>query len=395
MQKKTKTGLSLLTAGILLFGAGHSGAAQQPEDPIQAAVNAAIQPLMQAQGIAGMAVAVTLDGQPHYFNYGVTSLESRQAVTNDTLFEVGSLSKTFTATLAAYAQATGKLSLAAPASHYLPSLRGDRFDHISVLNLGTYTAGGLPLQFPDAVSSPQQIVDYFNHWTPDSAPGTHRRYSNPSLGLFGYLAAKSLGQPFDVLMENTLLPKLGLQHSYIKVPQDRMGLYAQGYTKDDKPVRLGPGALDAEAYGIKTSSADLIRYVEANMQPATLEKPLQQAIATTHTGYYRVDGMTQGLGWELYPYPVTLDRLLAGNSTPMAMEAHEVSWLNPPQPPQDSGLLNKTGSTNGFGSYVAFVPARRIGIVMLANKNYPNAERVKAAHAILSALENQTAGSRP
>ena len=47
-----------------------------------------------------------------------------------------------------------------------------------------------------------------------------------------------------------------------------MGLYAQGYNKDDKPVRVGPGALDSEAYGVKTSAADLIRYVEANMKPA-------------------------------------------------------------------------------------------------------------------------------
>lgn len=356
------------------------------QDQMETLVNAAVRPVMQAQGIPGMAVAVTVNGTPHYFNYGVASKESAQPVTENTLFEIGSLSKTFTATLAAYAQASGKLSLSDKASQVWPALRGSAFDHISVLQLGTYTAGGLPLQFPTAADSADKMLGYFKQWQPTCAAGTHRLYSNPSLGLFGYLAAQSMGQPFDELMDNTLLPKLGLKHTYLNVPLAQMNLYAQGYNKDDKPVRVGPGALDSEAYGVKTSTSDLIGYVQANLQPSSLEKPLQQAIALTHTGYYRVGEMTQGLGWELYQYPVTLDQLLAGNSPQMAMEAHKVQWLNPPQPQPENLLLNKTGSTGGFGAYALFVPSKDIGIVILANKNYPIAERVKIAHQILSAL---------
>ncbi|MGV8888417.1 MAG: class C beta-lactamase [Pseudomonas sp.] len=356
------------------------------QDQIETVVNAAIRPVMQAQAVPGIAVAITVNGQSHYFNYGVASKENGKAVTKDTLFEIGSVSKTFTATLAAYAQATGKLSLSDKASSVLPELRGSAFDNISVLQLGTYSAGGLPLQFPGDADAPDKMLGYFKQWKPTYAAGTHRQYSNPSLGLFGYLAAKSMGQPFDELMEKSLLPELGLKHTYLKVPQTQMGLYAQGYNKDDKPVRVGPGALDSEAYGVKTSAADLIRYVEANMKPASLEDPLQRAIAMTHTGYYKVGEMTQGLGWEFYNYPVTLDTLLAGNSTQMAMEAHEVQWLNPPLPQPKNVLINKTGSTSGFGTYVAYIPSEDIGIVILANKNYPNPERIKIAHTILSAL---------
>lgn len=374
--------LKILAVCVALLASGQCVA----QDQIETVVNAAVQPVMQAQAVPGIAVAVTVNGKPHYFNYGVASKESAQPVTENTLFEIGSVSKTFTATLAAYAQATGKLSLSDKASSVLPDLRGSAFDNISVLQLGTYSAGGLPLQFPDDADAPDKMLGYFKQWKPTYAAGTHRQYSNPSLGLFGYLAAQSIGAPFDDVMEKTLLPKLGLKHTYLKVPQAQMGLYAQGYNKEDKPVRVGPGALDSEAYGVKTSAADLIRYVEANMKPARLEDPLQRAIAATHTGYYKVGDMTQGLGWEFYPYPVSLDKLLAGNSTQMAMEAHEVQWLTPPQPQPESVLINKTGSTGGFGAYVAYVPSKDIGIVILANKNYPNPERIKIAHTILSAL---------
>ena len=351
-------------------------------------VDSSVEPLMQQQDIAGLSVAVVNKGKVQYFNYGVANKDKQQRVTEDTLFEIGSVSKTFTATLGGYAAASGKLKLSDMASQYLAALKGSAFDRISLLQLATYTPGGLPLQFPDAADSAGTMLNYFQHWKPTYAPGAQRLYSNPSIGLFGYLSAQSLGQPFNVAMEKTLLPKLGLTNTHVSVPADKIPTYAQGYDKDQKPVRVGPGALDSEAYGIKTSTQDLAQYVMLNMHPQTLEKPLQQAIATTHTGYYTVNGMTQGLGWEYYPYPITLQALMEGNSTPMAMEPHTVKWLAPAQAQPANVLYNKTGSTRGFGAYVAYVPSKDMGVVILANKNYPNAERVKVAHAILSALDH-------
>ncbi|MCF5172946.1 class C beta-lactamase [Pseudomonas canadensis] len=384
MPQLSLSGVRNLGAVALFLATGHCLAA----DDLGAVVDASVKPLMQQQSIPGLVVGVVKDGKAQYFNYGVASKDAKQPVSENTLFEIGSVSKTFTATLAGYAVASGKLTLTDPASQYLPALRGGKFDHISLLNLGTYTAGGLPLQFPRAADNTQHMISYFQQWKPDFAPGTQRLYSNPSLGLFGYLAAQSLKQPFDQLMEKTLLAKLGLKHTFVTVPKSQMNLYAQGYGKDGQPVRVGPGAMDSEAYGIKTSASDLLHYVEVNMRPATLDPVLQQAITTTHTGYYTVEGMTQGLGWEMYPYPIKLDALVEGNSTKMAVEPHPVNWLTPPQAPHADTLVNKTGSTNGFGAYVAYVPSKGMGVVILANKNYPNGERVKVAHAILSALDH-------
>jgi len=288
------------------------GSAAHADATLQTRVDATIRPVMAEHDIAGMAVAITHNGQAHYFNYGVARLDDPQPVSSDTLFEIGSLSKPLTATLAALAQATGKLTLADSAGQHWPELQGSQLEHASLLNLGTYTAGGLPLQFPDNVIDPASMLAYYRQWQPEYAAGTHRRYSNPSIGLLGMLAAKSMGQPFPTLMEGMLFPALGMSHSYIQVPTAQLPRYAFGYSKDNQPLRVTPGMLDAEAYGVKTNAKDMLRFVQANLNPAGLNNDLQRAIAMTHTGYYRVGEMTQGLGWERYPYPISLERLQAG-----------------------------------------------------------------------------------
>jgi beta-lactamase class C len=97
--------------------------------------------------------------------------------------------------------------------------------------------------------------------------------------------------------------------------------------------------------------------------------------------------MTQDLIWEQYGYPVKLDTLLEGNADKMAYESQAATELIPPQPPQQAVWINKTGSTSGFGAYVAFIPAKKLGIVILANKNYPNEHRVRLAYQILGKLD--------
>lgn len=355
-------------------------------------VDQVIEPLMREYNIPGVAVAVAIDGRSEFFNYGVASKETRRPVTSETLFELGSISKTFTGTLAAYAALNGDLSWADNASKYFPSLRGSSFDRVSLLNLATHTTGGLPMQVPENIKTADELMDYFKRWQPPYAAGTHRTYSNPGIGLLGMVTAESMHRPFEELMEKMLFPALGMTRSYIDVPRDQTARYAQGYTVEDLPIRVSHGVLAAETYGIKSCSSDLIRYVVANLQPATpgygaTDERWQRAITSTHTGYFTVGGMTQDLVWEQYPYPVELKRVLAGNSSTVVTEPTATTELREPLPPQADVLINKTGSTNGFGAYVAFVPARKLGVVILANKRYDIAARVTAAYKILTRLD--------
>ncbi len=339
---------------------------------------------MEKYKIAGMAVSIAAGGETYIFDYGVASAATRKPVTHNTLFEIGSISKTFTATLASYAQAMGRLSLSDKTSKYLPSLRGTKFGEVSLLNLGTHTPGGLPLQVPDNVRNNDQLLSYFEQWQPAYKPGAYRTYSNPSIGTLGWIAAKSMNQDFVALMQGRLFPSLGLKSTYINVPEGRMADYAQGYTREDVPIRMAEGVLSAEAYGVKATAADLIRFVEANMNMIKLDEKVQSAITDTHTAYFQAGVMTQDLIWEQYPYPVELKSLLEGNSSKMAMEAMPVTPLTRPRQPRKDVWINKTGSTNGFGAYLAFIPQKQLGIVILANKNYPNEDRVTIAHQIMA-----------
>ena len=374
--------LAIAASGLL---SAPSRAADAP-GPIAAAVDHAVKPLLEQYDVPGIAVAVTVDGRPYFFNYGVAAKDSKAPVTQDTLFELGSVSKTFAATLGAYALTQGKVSLDDHPGRYMPQLRGSPIDKATLLQLGTYTAGGLPLQVPDSVTDDAGMVAYLRKWQPDAAPGEQRRYSNVSIGLFGHVVGLAMGGDFASLVEAEIFPRLGLHHSFIHVPAAAMAGYAWGTDKAGKPVRVNPGVFDAEAYGVKSTAADMIRFVEANLRPETLDAPIRQAVEGTHIGYVRSRGTVQGLGWEQYPWPIARDKLLAGNSPAMSLKANPATALVPPQSPSGPTLFNKTGSTNGFGCYVAFVPAKQIGIVILANRNFPIPARVTAAHAVLERL---------
>ena len=109
-QKMKRLVIGLVSTAVLALGAitPVSHAAGNEQDKIKATVDRAIQPLMANDNIPGIAVGIIADGKTYVFNYGVASTKTGQPVTRNTLFEVGSVSKTFTATLASYAQVSGK-----------------------------------------------------------------------------------------------------------------------------------------------------------------------------------------------------------------------------------------------------------------------------------------------
>ncbi|MDE8554971.1 class C beta-lactamase [Pantoea vagans] len=361
-------------------------AADLSSQQVTSLVKAAIEPLMEQQAIPGMSVAVLYKGRAQFVNLGVADLESRRRVTENTLFELGSVSKTFTGTLAGIMIRNGEIRLNDPVQKRWPQLTGEQWHPVRMLHLATYTAGGLPLQLPDEVTDQASLLRFYQNWQPTAAPGLQRQYSNASIGLFGLLMVKG---DYEQAMERHVFQPLRLTRTYITVPPSMMLNYAWGY-KNGQPVRVSPGMLDAEAYGIKSTARDMLTFMQANIDPNRLSAGnavLRNAIRTAQSRYFKVGSLYQGLGWEIYDWPVDAETLLRDNDNAVALKPRPATQVNPVGPSQSASWVHKTGATNGFGAYIAFIPEQNSGIVLLANKNYPNPLRIWVAWQILQALQ--------
>ncbi|GAB2177330.1 class C beta-lactamase [Dongia sp. agr-C8] len=377
----------------LLAGASLTMLALAPRRPaladaasLRAAIDAAVKPVMAQYGIPGMAVGVTIDGRRHFAEFGSASPQQKIPVTNATLFELGSISKTFTATLATLAEIDGKLTLSDTVGDHVAELKGSPIGAVRLVDLGTHTAGGFPLQLPESVKTEAELMAWYRAWKPKYPAGTMRVYANPSVALLGIAAARAMGESFTQLADGRLFPSLGLKRTFVNLRDAKA--YAWGTSKNGKPVRAGRGPIAAEAWGVVSTSDDMLRYLEVEMGIARdVPEPLARAVAATHTGYYRAGPFIQSLIWEQYPAPVARDDMLRGNSTQlMGANPNPATPIDPPMPPRADVIFNKTGSTGGFGAYLFAAPAQKLGIALLANRFYPNEVRTRMAWSVMEEM---------
>ncbi|EPF6535355.1 ADC family extended-spectrum class C beta-lactamase [Acinetobacter baumannii] len=374
----------LLFSPLFIFSTSIYAGNTPKDQEIKKLVDQNFKPLLEKYDVPGMAVGVIQNNKKYEMYYGLQSVQDKKAVNSSTIFELGSVSKLFTATAGGYAKNKGKISFDDTPGKYWKELKNTPIDQVNLLQLATYTSGNLALQFPDEVQTDQQVLTFFKDWKPKNPIGEYRQYSNPSIGLFGKVVALSMNKPFDQVLEKTIFPALGLKHSYVNVPKTQMQNYAFGYNQENQPIRVNPGPLDAPAYGVKSTLPDMLSFIYANLNPQKYPADIQRAINETHQGRYQVNTMYQALGWEEFSYPATLQTLLDSNSEHIVMKPNKVTAIS--KEPSVK-MYHKTGSTNGFGTYVVFIPKENIGLVMLTNKRIPNEERIKAAYAVLSAIK--------
>ncbi|MGW5386450.1 serine hydrolase [Nocardia sp. NPDC003963] len=380
----------LLTGLLVPACSGGSAAPVATRDPLRAVVEETFTALRDTYDVPGIAVGVLHGDRARHFVFGTTAADGTRPVTDRTLFEIGSVSKLFTTLLAGAAVAERHLDLDATVGRYLPQLRDHPIDSARLRDIATYAAGGLPQQFPAEVRTEADMWHWFRQWRATYPAATTRLYGNPGMALLGLATGAALRRPFEDAMRTEVLAPLGLRDTYFEVPAEVRDDYAWGTSKSGAPVRVTPGPGDAQAYGLKTTVTDLLSFVGANTDTRHAPPELREPLDATHQGYYRVGPMTQALGWESFDYPVSLETLQAGNSAEVVYRPQPVGPVASASGPV---LFDKTGSTDGFGTYVAFVPSRSIAVVVLMNRNIPIPARVAAVHRVVETLD--TTAPRP
>lgn len=374
-----------LAATAVLFLPATLAAGGVTEKQVAAMAGDSFAPAIAAYDIPGLVVGITFQGERYFYATGLANRADNIAASPDTIFELGSISKIFNASLAALADDRGDIDLESPVSKYLPDLKNSAFDDIELVDFATHLTGGLPLQVPDEVKDLPELIDWLEGWQPPH-PG-QRSYSNVSIGLLGAITAEAMDMPYAQAAEDVLFPAMGLTSTFIDVPKGAMDRYAYGYDRQtDAPIRVNPGVLADEAYGVKSTARDMVRLLDLELGHHDTDPALASALEKTREGRAETAYFTQAMIWEQYDWPVDLAAMEAGNGLDFILSPQPVTPIAPPSPAQQQVILNKTGATNGFGGYVTLLPGHDLGIVVLANRNYPNEARVSATYDLIGKL---------
>jgi CubicO group peptidase (beta-lactamase class C family) len=296
----------------------------------------------------GMVVGVIDDKGRRIISYGTGGISNPAAVDGESVFELGSITKTFTATLLADMVARGEVRLTDPIGMYLPSsvrtptyngrqiTLGDLASHLSGLPSDPDNSNHTDMHNPFVDYSVAQMYDYLSHVTLTRDIGSEFEYSNFGVGLLGHLLALRANTDYEALLRSRILNPLGMLHTGITVdPATQKHLVAGHYTPETPAPRFQAPTVPG-AGSLRSSANDLLNYLAANM--GQLDGTLAAVIDSTHpmrhtTGKPETD---IALGWLIY---------------------HK----------HGSDIIWHSGLTNGFNAYIGFDLKGKRGVVVLAN----------------------------
>lgn len=235
---------------------------------------------MRQHGVPGAALGILAGGREEHATFGVASLSSLRPVTSETLFQIGSLSKTYTATAIWRLIDEGALALDAPVRTYLPDLRlSDEATAatVTVRNLLDHTAGWYGDEGFDTGDDDDALARYVAERLPVLPQlfpcGAFFSYSNSAFQLLGRLIEVATGATYNAAMRTLLLDPLGLADSLLDHDAVRQRLYADGHVAGSvngrdvvavqTPLWL-PRSTDP-AGGIWSTTRDVIRYAHFHL----------------------------------------------------------------------------------------------------------------------------------
>ncbi|OYX66343.1 MAG: hypothetical protein B7Y88_05530 [Sphingomonadales bacterium 32-64-17] len=294
----------------------------------------------------------------------------------DTLFEIGSITKVFTALLLADMTLKGEVALDDPVEKYLPAgarmPRGASGGEITLRHLSLQTSG-LP-RLPDnmpygdpadpyADYTEAMLLDFLAHFELPREVGARYEYSNLGVGLLGYALARAAGTDYASLVSERILDPLGMDDTTIALDPDTEARFAvphDEYLRVAKPWNM---SVLAGAGALRSTTDDLLTFAEATMDPAS---PIAEAMALTlseRTDQAGTDNQT-ALGWMILPAP-------------------------------GGEVLNHSGGTGGFRSHLAVQPGTRRAVIGLSNSAAEPSAADLAFHALIGTPRSAEAAIPP
>jgi CubicO group peptidase (beta-lactamase class C family) len=230
---------------------------------------------MAKHKVPGVVLGIVSEGREFMRGFGVTSVRHPLPVDEQTLFQIGSTTKTFTATAVMRLVGAGKLALDTPIRTYIPdfTMRDPEVTaKIAMRHLLTHTGGWDGDFFPDTGNGDDALTNYVKLMAdlPQLTKlGTILSYNNSAFSLAGHVIEAVTGKTYEAALKDLVLDPLGLKHSFL-FPTDAMThSYAVGHaTFADKTIVLRPWQLtraSAAAGGIAASMKDQLRYAQFHL----------------------------------------------------------------------------------------------------------------------------------
>lgn len=301
-----------------------------------------------ARKSVGIVVGLIDEKGTRVISYGKPIKTSSEPLNGDSVFEIGSVTKVFTATLLADMVERGEVRLEDPISKYLPAnvkVPSRNGKEITLLDLSTQTSGlpRLPGNFapkdsqnPYADYSVDQLYQFLSGYTLTRDIGSKYEYSNLGVGLLGHVLARRAGKDYETLVVSRVLEPLKMTSTRITLTPDMKLRLATGHNPALLPVPNWDLPTLAGAGALRSTVNDLLKFIGANLglSKTRLMKAMEMAHQSRHvTG---IPDLEIGLNWHL------LKKF-------------------------DSVIVWHNGGTGGYHSFIGFDPRQRRGVVVLSN----------------------------
>ncbi len=368
---------------LVIIAAAPLQAADERSDAVQTWVEANVPEMMRAARLPGFAIAVVRDGETIYTDvFGARDLAKNLPVTTDTLFGIGSITKSFVAISILQLAEQGKLTLDDPVSKHLPFKLGKPGEPILIRHFLTHSSGFPSLRgFGEDASIPISSADDFFRFVNGASseiaflPGEHFFYNNGAYQMLGAIIQEVSGMPFHEYVTENVIRPLGMKRSTFNVDQfnadpDHITPYlknADGNEPTDFPFpnpEHNPSySFRSAAGGITTSVTEMSRYanmlIEQGRYPGgqlisqRSMREMQRIHIREPDGYYGITGY--GFGLRVTP-----------NFLGEALIDH-------------GGRVVSTAR-------ISFLPSEKIGIVMMGNSDGMYRDYPLIAEAVLAIL---------